>query len=139
MSRAFHLGDILSVTHDRLVSPRRMEGVYEICNFLTGDNLFTHQLIRAHEPCKLWLLTLHPGLSDIPMVTDHNAEHMLQLHGKGWWGIWLGEQIQKFGESLECEPIPAGIWEHQNPIEELVKMVGPERVIVVNSSEDPHA
>ena len=51
MSRDFHIGDILSVTTGRLVSPRRMDGVYDILNFMTGDNLFTHQLPRAAREC----------------------------------------------------------------------------------------
>lgn len=52
MKKSFHLGDVLSITHDRLVSPRHMEGVYDICNWLTQDNLFTHQLPRVHDECR---------------------------------------------------------------------------------------
>lgn len=37
--KAFHIGDVLTVTTGRLVSPRHMYGVYEILNFLTGDRL----------------------------------------------------------------------------------------------------
>jgi hypothetical protein len=42
-TREFHLGDVLSITTGVLVSPRRMEGVSDILEFMTGSDLFTHQ------------------------------------------------------------------------------------------------
>jgi hypothetical protein len=38
-TRPFHLGDVLTITTGRLVSPRHMDGVYDVLNFMTGDNL----------------------------------------------------------------------------------------------------
>ena len=32
-----------------------MDGIYDILNFLTGDNLYTHQLPRAMRECEPWL------------------------------------------------------------------------------------
>lgn len=52
---SFHIGDILSITTGRLVSPRHIDGVYDILNWMTGDNLFTHQLPRAAGECAEWL------------------------------------------------------------------------------------
>jgi len=46
-TKDFHISDILSITDGRLVSTRHMDGIYEILNFMTGDNLFTHQLPRS--------------------------------------------------------------------------------------------
>ena len=62
--RHFHIGAILSVTTGRLVAPNGIEDVYSILNHMTGDNLFTHQLPRAGEECKPWLLRQHPQLVD---------------------------------------------------------------------------
>lgn len=53
--REFHIGDILSITTERLVSPRLIEGVYDILNYMTGDNLMTHQLPRASRHCAPYL------------------------------------------------------------------------------------
>jgi hypothetical protein len=36
-TRAFHLGDILSVTTGCLVSPRGIAGVCDILNWMTGE------------------------------------------------------------------------------------------------------
>lgn len=60
--KLFHISDILSITTGRLVSNRHIEGVYDILNFLTGDNLFTHQLPRASRECEPWLRTQFPQL-----------------------------------------------------------------------------
>ena len=62
-TKTFHLGDILSVTTSRLVSPRHIDGVYDILNWMTGDNLFTHQLPRASRECEGPLLAQHPDLA----------------------------------------------------------------------------
>lgn len=51
-SRRFHIGDILSVTTGRLVSPRGMDGIYDILGYMTDDSPFTTQLGRFAEECK---------------------------------------------------------------------------------------
>lgn len=131
MSKAFHLGAILSITHDRLVAPRLMDDIYEICNFLTNDNLYTHQLPRVHDECKAWLLHLHPQLNEIQPVRDAD----LAILGHQWWKPWLAKQVAVYGEYLDVEPIPEGIHEYRDPIAEACEMVGRERVIVVDPSK----
>ena len=108
MRRAFHLSDILSVTHDRLFSTRHMDGVYDICNFLTQDDLYTHQLPRVHDECRAHLLSLHPQLNELPLLTDSEIASMKTARGE-WWKPWLDAQIARFGETLEVTPIPKGI------------------------------
>lgn len=133
--RQFHLGDILSITHDRLVSPRHMDGVYDICNFLTADNLFTHQLPRVYGECKAHLLALHPELNALPMVSDEDAAKRQAVNGQ-WWEQWLSEAVARFGESLAVTPIPDGIHEYVNPIREAVDIFGRERVIVIEPDQE---
>lgn len=125
--KAFHLGDVLSITTGRLVSPRHMEGVYDILNWMTGDSLFTHQLPRAGRECAPWLLRQHPQLADIaePELTPEECDG------------WLAEQVAKYGESLEVSPIPADDHERIDPITEAERMMGKDRVIVVNPEPLP--
>ena len=66
-TKQFHLGDVLSITTGRLVSPRHIDGVYDILNFMTGDNLFTHQLPRASDECKPYLVAQFPQLAAAEM------------------------------------------------------------------------
>ena len=71
----FHISDVLSVTTERLVSSRHMDGIYEILNFLTGDNLFTHQLPRAMDECRPWLRSTFPNLmKDSPEMPERLAD-----------------------------------------------------------------
>jgi len=123
-TREFHLGDILTITTGRLVSLRHMEGVYDILNFMTRDNLFTHQLPRASEECKPYLLRQHPQLADIevPELNESNCQQ------------WLAEQVAKYGEYLPVEQIPMDDHTVKNPIEEAAEMMGgKDKVIVVET------
>lgn len=120
-ARDFDLGDILSVTTGRLVSPRHMTGVYDILNFMTGDNLFTHQLPRASRECEPVLLLQHPQLkaidADPPGITD--------------WAAWLDEQKAIYGDTLPVEPCGPRVHERIDPLSELAEMVHPDRIITV--------
>ena len=117
----FHIGDILSITTGRLVSPTAMRGVYKILNYMTGDNLFTHALVRAGEVCKPVLLEQFPDLKEITGedVTKDN------------WREWLDHKVEQFGAKREVAPLAQ--WERRDPVAELVDMVGPDRVIVVKT------
>ena len=92
-TKKFHLGDVLSTTTERLVSPRHISGVYDILNFMTGDDLFTHQLPRASEECKPYLLEQFPQL-DTPEMDFAVAE--------------LGETLKTASGKAESEKLVAG-------------------------------
>lgn len=94
--KKFHLSDILTITTGKLVSTRHMEGVFDILNYMTDDNLFTHQLPKANQECIQYLLEQYPQLKDINS-NEVNSNN---------WKEWLNEQINKFGEELEVAVIP---------------------------------
>lgn len=128
MKKAFHITDILTVTTPFLVSNRHMTGVYEILNFMTADNLFTHQLPRAAEACRPVLLEQFPQLAkytdelaDLPY--DKRCDHALLIAALE-------------GETLEVTPLDdwamrTDTWEVRNPIKEAVEMFGADKVIGV--------
>ena len=97
-TKRFHLGDVLSITTDRLVSPRRMQGVYDILNFMTGDNLSTYQLPRASDACKPHLLAQFPQLAKVD-ASGVNSKN---------YAKWLDEQIAEYGWEFEVKPVPSG-------------------------------
>ncbi len=121
-TRAFHLGDVLSITTGRLVSPRHMEGVYDILGFMTGESLFTHQLPRACRECAPLLLAHYPALADIEVPARFEPEDVVP---------WLAEQAAKFGEALDVRPMTTREPQYDTPIGDLVEMVGAEKVLVV--------
>lgn len=93
--RTFHLGDVLSVTTGKLVSTRHIGGVYDILGFMTGEQLYTHQLPRACREAAPEILRQHPELADIDPPT---------LTPETWRG-WLDEMIVRYGETRELTPL----------------------------------
>ncbi len=135
-TKDFHLGDVLSITTGYLVSPEHMGGVYNILNFMTGDELFTHQLPRACEKCRPFLTKQFPQLSKVEMKSA-TLKLNRSLRGKESeperkkiLNNWLAEQVAKHGEMFEVKPIPKDAHKVIDPIEEAVQTFGPERVIV---------
>lgn len=59
-TKTFTLAQMLSITTGRLCCD--MDGIYEILNHVTGDNLFTHVLPRARRFAAPLLLKAHPEL-----------------------------------------------------------------------------
>ncbi len=110
----FHLGDILSVTTGRLVSNRHIDGVYDVLNHMTGDNLFTHQLPRASEECKPHLMAQHPDLAEVPVPDEFDGVAHVES--------WLAEQVARFGEYRDVAPLAAGDHTRIDPLTELQMM-----------------
>ena len=138
-TKEFHLGDVLSITTGRLVSPRHIDGVYDILNFMTGDNLFTHQLPRASDECKPYLVEQFPQLARAEMdsalveLDDALKSKTGKADAEKIVAGWLAKQVAKYGEMFAVKPIPTNAHEVKNPIAEAVEMMGgPEKVIVVN-------
>ena len=145
--RLFHISDILSITTGRLVSNRHIDGVYDILNFLTGDDLFTHQLPRASRECEPWMRTQYPYLF------DDNPEVRKCLNGMGdYLKAFPGDAagIEAFVDSVRrtvCFPtelpemlpvyeMGADMHIRIDPLEELRAMVGDKPVIAVELGED---
>ncbi len=124
-TKKFHIGDILSITTGSLVSSEGMGGIYKILNYLTGDNLYTHQLGRATHECRPWLLAQHKQLKDIDNSTVNEDT----------WKDWLTEQAEKYGEYLEIKPLPKNIHDFIDPLDELKRMVPEDKIIVVQKND----
>jgi hypothetical protein len=137
-TKIFHLGDVLSVITGRLVSPRGMEGIYDILNFLSSEELFTRQLPRAARECKPFLLDQYPqfGTPEIDEainILDRRLEGVKDENRKQVVLEWLKEQVEKYGEMFEVKQPPHKLNEEaKDPIEELIETVGdPNRVYFV--------
>ncbi len=118
----FHLGDVLSITTGVLLSPRRMAGVYDILNWMSGDNLFTHQLPRVAREASSVLLRAHPDLATVEKPTLKPDEV----------DPWLVEQVAKFGEIVAVPKMTADEHESIDPMSELVERVHPDKIIKIN-------
>lgn len=121
MGKQFHLGDLLSITDGHLVSPRHMDGVYDIVDFVTGQLHFTHQLCRGAEVVKPWLLEQHPWLASIEVPDDLNSKETVLG--------WLAGAVERHGEYHEVNPMPFGMYVGREAIAELREMIPPHAEI----------
>jgi hypothetical protein len=119
--KEFHIGDILSVTHDRLVSPRHVEGVYDILGHMTGESLMTHQLPRVAEEARPVLLKALPFLNEISAfgVTANN------------WRNWLDSLVLEYGEMHPVPTLTEDQHERIDPLSEAAEYFNPKNIIVV--------
>ena len=117
----FHIGDILTVTTGRLVSPRHIDGVYDILNWMTGDNLFTHQLPRASRECEQPLRAQFPDLAAVVPPEDFGGEQGVFL--------WLAEQVDQFGATRDVAPLAADEHTRIDPFTEM-RMVAPQAEVI---------
>ena len=145
--KLFHISDVLSVTTGRLVSSRHMDGIYEILNFLTGDNLFTHQLPRAMNECKPWLRSTFPGMMDNSPGMSERLDDMDRRikavpQDREHIAVVIRDWVEdlrialKLPEMLPVYEMGEEMHTRIDPVEELEAMVGKDRVIVVSSPED---
>jgi len=117
MKKTFKLEVVLSAIDGKLLCT--MDEVYEILNFLTGDELFTHQLPRAGRVCRIPVFKQHPFLKEIN-VDDITPEN---------WADKLAVIKAKYPNEIELEPIEN--WTHINALAELEEMVGKDKVIPI--------
>lgn len=102
----------------------QMEGVYKILNFLTGDNLYTHQLPRAFRACEAWVIEQHPWLKELD-ESKCNPETVWE---------WLADAEARFGKMHELQPLPQDRWLSKGPVAELLEMEVPrDRIITVEA------
>jgi len=130
--RAFHLGDVLTITTGALVSPRHMDGVYDILNWMTGDSLFTHQLPRAMDECQGPLLAQHPDLAAIVLPDFGGSRDDV----KAAVYAWLAEQVAVYGETREVTPLDPADHTRMDPFTELRKMAPHAEIITVEVPGD---
>lgn len=115
--KKFPLNQVLTIATGRLLCD--IGSVYEILNYLTGDQLFTHQLPRAMQFCQPLLWAQYPELKgiDVSSVTTEN------------WREWLQEISGKLPAEYGLSPFDG--WQSRNPIQEAQEMIGVDDVIVV--------
>lgn len=143
-TKTFSLRTVLTVSTGRLLTvPKGPDNngigdLYEILNWITTDNLFTHQLPRAERAARPWLLKCFPELAP---VSDslHSLDRWLASDQAGTpqeaIRMWLTEVKAMFPDlkdNYEIAPMPDG-WTLMDPMIEAEAMIGdPSKIISVN-------
>lgn len=104
----FSIIDVAQITTGISLSGE-IKSVYDILNFMTGENLYTHQLIRAGNICRDVLLERFPELKDIDAsnVTKENSE------------AFCKELENKYGIYREVEKLEDGVYLPMDPLLEI--------------------
>jgi hypothetical protein len=140
-TKTFSLRTVLTVTTGRLLTEPKgpndngIGDLYELLNWITGDNLFTHQLPRAGETAKPYLLKCFPELWPVCASLNSLDQWIAKDRTGGHEGIkmWLTEIRMMFPEikaAYDIAPLPDG-WVHVDPIIEAETMVGDRSKIIV--------
>lgn len=112
MGKMFHVGDVLTITTGKIVSPSGMDGIYGILNYMSGDNLYTHQLGRVMEECEPYLLRQFPMLAGVDAGVVHDVPSR---------DAFLDTVSAIYGEMLEVEPMPMDDHTFKDPLTELLE------------------
>lgn len=107
-SKQFHLGTIISITSGVLASPDGMQGVYDILNFMSDDDLQTLALIRVSDEVTPYLY------EQLPFLRDATAR---MIAGEGW-DTRLQELINEYGEYHIVRKMHAEDHEDVDPMED---------------------
>jgi hypothetical protein len=150
----FALRVILTVTTGRLLTvgagpqDNGIGDLYELLNWMTEDNLFTHQLGRAAEECKPVILELYPELAVLgsPSAMAKLDEWISRyvnaaepppgvVKGDAEDGIktWIEEMKILFPNVQDFYELPHIKDKHtyKDALDELVEMKGKDNVLVI--------
>ncbi len=112
----FHLGDLLTVTTGKFLSPD-IHNVLALADHLASTVHMTTDLPDAVEALAPHLLLQHPWLSEIeaPVVFDSQADAQ----------AWMAAAIARYGEHHDVAPIPPGHYTPpRTPLHELLDNLG---------------
>lgn len=108
-------------------------------DFLTGDTLFTHQLPRAFKPCSEWLKARFPELKFADLKLSCLDDYLDRFSGTKDKAVrmWVDELLAiGLRGSYDVQPLPDGVFQHEDPVAELARLLGPgseDRIMIVET------
>ena len=125
MKKKFSLAVCLSIATPRFVCDD-IGQVYEILNWMTGDNLYTHQLPRAARWAVPIIASRHPDLAAAATVESMARldEELAKSQPKEAVKAWIAWAKETAGLADEYEIESASeSWTPRDPIVELSEMI----------------
>ena len=113
-AREFDLESVLTVTTFKMLT--KIDNLYDLLNYLTGEDLYIHQLPRAGEVAIKYILELYPSLVN---VDAQNVKITNEEEAKAF----VKQYNDLYGEKLTLSPMPKERYESISPIVELDKMM----------------
>lgn len=120
-TKSFPIADVLSTVTGRLMG--KIGGVYEVLNFMTDENLYTHQLPRVCREAVPVFLAKYPSLQQaIDEAGQVTPENYL---------TWLATWTARYGETLDVPKMSEDDHERIDMLSELAEHVHPDKIIVI--------
>lgn len=145
-SKQFHITTVFSAVTGRLMTPYHPKyignkndngfgEVYDILNFMTGDDLYTHQLGRSAKECAPYFPEFTKGWAQAAEGVADIAGDNHDMLVNGLQRLLKGLTILH-GEWIEVQRIPMDDHDVIDPVTELAQMVPPEKIITFNLTEE---
>lgn len=121
-TKAFPTEDVLSTITGILIGG--IGGVYEVLNWMTGENVYTHQIPRISREAQPVVVAAHPELAAAVAEADQvNPENW-----QAWRDLWLG----RYGRTIDVPKFNADAHERIDPLSELAEIMPPDRIVVID-------
>ena len=126
-TKIFPLSSVLSVVTGRSCQERGISGVYEVLNWMTGEDLYTHQLPRVAKESVAVLISAHPVLAD----AEADKEAITAENFREWLSKWEA----KIGRYIAVPRMRADQHERIDAMSELSEKIHPDRIIVIRKDQ----
>jgi hypothetical protein len=114
--KQFDLEDVLGVTTGVLLKEDGMQGIAKLLNYLTGEELYSHQLGRAANSARPHIFGQYPEMANV-------SPDIKQLKFASYRNSFLDNQEQKFGKRLTLTPMEMGQYQAKDPFQEFKEMI----------------
>lgn len=120
-TKEFATCDVLSTITGKLIG--KIDGVYEVLNWMTGESVYTHQLPRISREAVPVIVAKHPALKQ---AVDE-AERITRENWQQWRRTWE----DRYGPTIAVPKFTADTHERIDPMSELAEKVHPDKIITV--------
>lgn len=121
MHKDFPTAYVMSTLTGRLMSDG-MSSIYEVLNWMTDENVMSHQFPRIMREARKVLVKRYPAMAQ---AVDE-AEQVTQEN----WQTWRDRWIDRYGPTIAVPKFDADTHERIDPHSELAEQVHPDRIIV---------
>jgi hypothetical protein len=120
-TKQFDTCDVLSTITGRLIG--KIDGVYQVLNWMTGESVFTHQLPRISREARPVVIAAHPLLQQAVDEADQvNRDN---------WQEWRRTWEDRYGLTIAVPKFNADSHERIDPMSEAAEMMHPDKIISV--------
>ncbi|PZU95520.1 MAG: hypothetical protein DI527_00495 [Chelatococcus sp.] len=125
-TKAFPTAEVISSIAGVLICD--IGGVYRVLGWMTGEELFTHQLPRAGREATPVAVAFDPRLAEVVK----EAEQVNETN----WQEWRDRWIERFGQEITVPRLTLAQHKEKNPIAELREMAPQAEIIPVVVGEE---